>query len=105
MSTKVIMPSDRVRMSPGTYREYALSYGEIANLMRKTSEDTAKIVPIPVDVWSGEAPQRFTAMLTQVTGAASTVAASAKRSASALKSPLARTPTAGETLPDADFMK
>ena len=78
MSTKVIMPSDRVRMSPDTYREYALSYREIATLMRKTSEDTAKIVPIPVDVWSGEAPQRFTAMLTQVTGAASTVADAAK---------------------------
>jgi hypothetical protein len=78
MSTKVIMPSDRVRMSPDTYREYALSYREISNLMRKTSEDTAKIVPIPVDVWSGEAPQRFTAMITQVTGAASTVADAAK---------------------------
>ena len=74
MSTKVIMPSDRVRMSPSTYREYSLSYRELANLMRKTSEDTAKIVPIPSNMWDGEAPQRFTAMMTQVTGAASTVA-------------------------------
>jgi hypothetical protein len=35
MSTKVIMPSDRVRMSPSTYREYSLSYRELANLMRR----------------------------------------------------------------------
>lgn len=74
MSTKVLMPSDKVRVSSNTYRDYALSYKEFANLMRKTSEDTSKIVPVPSTAWRGVAAERFTAMMTQVVGASATAA-------------------------------